>query len=342
MGVGALSFAAKAVLFPQPNLVEVREVAVPDPSPLEVLVQAAYSGVSQGTERWLLKGIYNKWGQDVPRYYPCSPGYQVAGIIEKVGASVVDLHPGDPVRLDGTRFTDLTIKQAGPAMGAHSSRLVAAAADVTKLGSEDMLLSAALFRMASVARHGVRLTQIHAGEMAVVIGLGMIGQMAAQAARENGARVIGTDLVQLRLSLGAKYSVDSVIDSSIDDIRSKVLDAAADGADVVIDTTGNSQIFDLCRDLVRYEGRIALQGVYPDPIVIEHHPTHLKRVTLTFPCGWDTSDDQALARDISEGVFQISPLITHQVPYRDASAAYDLLLRHPERTLGMVIDWRTA
>ena len=50
---------------------------------------------------------------------------------------------------------------------------------------------------------------------------------------------------------------------------------APGGADVVIDTTGDHRIFPRCRDLIRHEGRIAMQGYYPDPIQIDFHPTHL-------------------------------------------------------------------
>src|SRR3712207_8740494 len=36
----------------------------------------SYSGVSQGTERWLLLGRYNPVGQEEATRYPCFPGYQ--------------------------------------------------------------------------------------------------------------------------------------------------------------------------------------------------------------------------------------------------------------------------
>ena len=53
--------------------------------------------------------------------------------------------------------------------------------------------SAALWVMAGVGLHGARMTAVRAGEVVAVIGLGMIGQMAAQAARLRGARVIASD-----------------------------------------------------------------------------------------------------------------------------------------------------
>ena len=66
------------------------------------------------------------------------------------------------------------------------------------------LATASLFHMAGVSRHGVRLTKVEPGELVVVIGLGMIGQMSAQAARRVGARVIATDLIPLRVELAGE------------------------------------------------------------------------------------------------------------------------------------------
>ena len=91
--------------------------------------------------------------------------------------------------------------------------------------------------------------------------------------------------------------------------------------------------------LVRHEGRICLQGYYPDPIVIDFHAAHVKRVTVTFPCAWDRERDQELADDLSAHRLAIAPLITHRIPYREAQDAYRLIIDHPEESLGMVFTW---
>lgn len=196
--------------------------------------------------------------------------------------------------------------------------------------------------MAAVARHGVRLTGIRDGELVVVIGQGLIGQMSAQAARQRGARVIAADQIRLRVEASAKYSADLAMDVSEQSLDEVVRAEAPDGADVVVDTTGNSRMFETCLALVRREGRICLQGYYPEPIAIDFHPTHLKRPTVTFPCGWDAERDAELAEDLAARRTVIAPLITHRVPYHDAPSAYQLVVEHPERSLGMVFSWDEA
>ena len=65
-----MSRQAEAIVFPEPNRVEIWTVEIPAPRADEVAVRTIFSGVSQGTERWMLLGRYNRMGEDVARYYP--------------------------------------------------------------------------------------------------------------------------------------------------------------------------------------------------------------------------------------------------------------------------------
>jgi 2-desacetyl-2-hydroxyethyl bacteriochlorophyllide A dehydrogenase len=331
-----------AVVFAEPKRVEVREMEVPDPGPDEVAIRTAYSGVSQGTERWALTGRYGHYDVDFSAYYPCSPGYQAAGIVEGLGSEVTGLEIGDHVFTAGTRFLAPEHKYPGPCQASHSGYLVASRSDVTRVSPTVDLAAASLYHMAGVSRHGVRLTKVQPGELVVVIGLGMIGQMSAQAARRAGARVIATDLIPFRVRLAAGHSADRVVDANSESLEAAVHQEAPHGANVVIDTTGNSRIFDRCLGLIHKEGRITMQGYYPDPISIDFHPTHMQRPTVTFPCGWDDEFNDELAEDMAAGRIAIEPLITHRIPFREAISAYELVVAHPERSLGMVLDWSGA
>lgn len=333
---------APAVVFAEPMRVEIRDMQIPDVGPDQVGIRTVFSGISQGTERWALTGRYGHFDRDYSAYYPCSPGYQAAGVVEAVGSEVTELKAGDHVFTMGTHFLDAGHKYPGPCQASHAGYLVAAASEVWRVKPEVDLAEASLFHMAGVSRHGVRLAKVKADDLVVVIGLGMIGQMSAQACRRVGARVIATDLISARVELAAKHSADRTVDASAQPLEEVVREESPDGADVVIDTTGDHRIFDQCLRLIRREGRIAMQGYYPDPILIDFHPTHLQRPTVTFPCGWDDEFNDELAEDMATGRVAIEPLITHRFPFHDAAAAYELVLEHPELTLGMVFSWDHA
>ena len=333
---------APAVVFVEPFKMEIREMDLLEPGPTQIGIRTVYSGVSQGTERWALTGRYNHFDEDVPAYYPCSPGYQGAGVVEVVGAEVDRFAVGDHAFTMGTHFADPNHKYPGPMQASHSGYLVVEASAAWKVAPEVDLAGVSLFHMAGVSRSGVRITKIQPGDLVALIGLGMIGQMSGQAAKRAGARVIATDLISERCEAAAKYSADRVVDGSSQSLEDAVREEKPEGADVVIDTTGIASMYERCRDLVRHEGKIMMQGYYADPIVIEFHPTHLTRASVTFPCGWDDEYNDELAEDMATGRIAIEPLITHRIPYTDAAEAYELVLEHPERSLGMVLDWSGA
>jgi 2-desacetyl-2-hydroxyethyl bacteriochlorophyllide A dehydrogenase len=330
---------APAVVFPEPKRIEVRDMELPDVGPGQVGIRTAFSGVSQGTERWALTGRYGHWDADYAAYYPCSPGYQAAGVVDTVGGDVSDLAVGDHVFTMGTRFVDPAHKYPGPCQASHAAYLVADRSLVWRVDPQVDLAGASLFHMAGVSRHGVRLTQVQEGDLVAVIGLGMIGQMSAQAARRVGARVIATDLIPARVEAAAAHSADVAVDANVERIEDVVRGERPGGADVAIDTTGNPAMFERCLGLIRREGRIGMQGYYPDPITIDFHPTHMQRPLVSFPCGWDDQFNHELAADMAAGRIAIDPLITHRIPFRDATEAYELVIEHPERSLGMVLQW---
>ena len=61
--------------------------------------------------------------------------------------------------------------------------------------------------LGGIAMHGVRMAEITFGERVVILGLGLLGQLAVQILKGAGCRVFGADLdpakVQLALTLGA-------------------------------------------------------------------------------------------------------------------------------------------
>lgn len=331
----------QAVVFVEPNRVEIREMETPDPGPGQIGIKTVYSGVSQGTERWSLTGRYGHYDHDYSQYYPCSPGYQAAGVVDVVGDDVDRFEVGDHAFTMGTHFTDPDYPYPGPNQASHSGYLVVDADQAWKVSPSVDLAAASLFHMAGVSRHGVRLTEIGPTDFVVVIGLGMIGQMSAQAARRAGARVIASDLLQRRVELAAAHSADRAVNPNTENLQDVVRAESPRGADVVIDTTGISSMFGDCLELVKHEGKIAMQGYYPDPIEIDFHATHLRRPTVTFPCGWDDEFNDDLARDMADGNITIEPLITHRYHYTDSAEAYQLVLDHPEESLGMVFSWES-
>src|SRR5438552_2101698 len=76
-----------------PDVLKFEEVPVPEPKENETLVRVIASGVNPA-DPLILNGKYAK---EFGTHLPLIPGYDMAGIVEKTGASVTKLKVGDPV-----------------------------------------------------------------------------------------------------------------------------------------------------------------------------------------------------------------------------------------------------
>jgi NADPH:quinone reductase-like Zn-dependent oxidoreductase len=215
----------RAVWIPRPGppeVLEVREGPEPLPKGGEVLVRVRASGVNFADVAARL-GVY----PDAPPF-PCVVGYEVAGTVERAGADVADLRPGDRV-LALTRFGGYAEAVAIPAaqvfpMPAAMSFEEGAAIPVNYLTAVLMLR-----RFANV-REGERVL-VHAAA-------GGVGMAAIQLCRIAGAEVIGTASASKHETL-RQMGVAHCIDYRIEDFEEGVKRVTGGrGVDVALDATG--------------------------------------------------------------------------------------------------------
>jgi threonine dehydrogenase-like Zn-dependent dehydrogenase len=159
-----------------------------------------------------------------------------------------------------------------------------------------------------------------------VWGLGPIGQMCARIALHQGAgRVIGVDVVPERLSLAAKYGVETIDFGGVDKVRDVILDLTENrGVDAAIDAVGleasgsivgsilqttkvqldRATALRECMASIRRGGTLSISGVYAGPI-------------QAFPLG-DLFDMQIQVRmgqaNVRRWVDDIMPLLTDEDP----------------------------
>lgn len=317
----------RAVVVYGVNDVRVEEIPVPEIAPEEVRVRVRYSGVSVGTERWIVTGQR----PDAP--FPMIPGYQNCGVVEAVGSLVKNVQPGDRVSIGRTRV----LPPIHPGWSGHVGVAVANAGDAIPIPDEVSWEEAALERLAAVGLRGARMANIKPGDNVVIIGQGMIGNLLGQIVRGWGAFVIASDRLPFRVSLSRQLSADIAVHADHEDIREVVKSNYPRGADVVVEATGFADNIPLCLDLVREQGRILLQGWYPGDVSFNFHQAHLKRVTVHFPCYLEGED--VILSMLARQSLRIQPLITHILPASLAAEAYRMILEEPGRIMGMILDW---
>jgi len=324
----------KRIVFPRASEVEIEEFEVQKPNDRQVLVETVNSLISPGTETAWLNALPN-----TPMTFPQHPGYSNTGVISAIGKEVTKVQVGDKV------FS------AQP----HATHILCDESVVSKFPSSLSFENATFTYLVEIALQGVRKARIELGEATVVIGLGLVGQLALQLVKLCGALPsIGADFLENRVSLAKKLGADYVINAQKVDLAEEVK-ALTDGrgASVVIDATGSPQAPSMAVKLARRFGRIVLLGstrgetnfnfysVHTEGITVIGAHTSTRPYTDSSPGLWPPVEERALAfKLLSQGKLVVEDLVTMRMPYTEAKRAYKMLAESKNTVTGILLNWK--
>jgi len=319
-----------------PRKIELQEQLFQKLSDNSILVQNEYTAISVGTE--VYNFIYGKEPNSKTKF-PRTTGYCNAGIVIEVGKEINGIVPGDRV--------------AG--QGNHASHSILTGM-IHKIPDTVSSKEAAFMVMCATSLHGHRVANPKLGESVVVTGMGIVGQLAASFARLSGALpIIAIDLDNFRLSRAKARGIDICINpEEVSDISSIIsTNCITDGADLVIEATGISSIYQTALSLSRTGGRFLALGSPRNSVNFSFlEDVHLREVTILgahqpktpdesgiyYP--WSKQRDRELILHLMKTKkLVIEDLITHEVNPFQCQSVYDMLADYPHEVLGTVFDW---
>ena len=178
----------------------------------------------------------------------------------------------------------------------------------------------------------------------VIIGQGPMGLLFSHMISNLGARtVITSDLVDFRLSASKKMRATHTVNSAKEDLVAAVAEIT-DGrmADLVIEVVGHqTETINQCLQLLKRGGTLLAFGV-PDDEVYDFHFADFFRKNLQFigSVGPDAPNDFPLAMDmIAQGRFDVSPIITHHLPFTEAQLGFEMALNKKDEAVKIVFDY---
>ncbi len=300
----------------------------PQPQDSEILIRTHYSGITNGTERHALLA------EHVFTHFPSRHGYQHVGTVEAVGSKVRGFQPGDWVfhgRYVGHRgWHVVNVAHANvDAIGSHLC---------LPLPDDVDYKHCALFGVAGVAMRHVRRCRVAPAQNVWVVGLGLIGQFAAQAARALGAKVTATDVNEHRLAVAEKLGAHCVLDAR-DDKTTEALKAGGP-YDCILDCSGIASLIpQIQRDgLLAYHGVIGLLAVRSET-TFHWSMLHSRESSIEVSCHFGLDDLRVVLHFVRQGVMRVEPLMSHCVSIDQAPAIYETLRDRPSELLGVVFDW---
>ncbi|MDH5439064.1 MAG: zinc-binding dehydrogenase [Candidatus Bathyarchaeota archaeon] len=332
------------VTFPNRLKTEIESFEIGEIREREALIETEASLISTGTELTALTGDFpdsSAWSRYVK--YPFIAGYSSVGRIVDVGHEVEEFEVGDRVA----------------ATSPHATYAIVEAERLIKIPDNVALEEACFHTIASGAMNSVRLANISMGESVVVIGLGLLGQMATIFSRTAGAfPVAAVDLADGRLRLARVSGATSTLRGDRwEDVKASVEELTRGRmADKVFEVTGNPDVVPKAMGLIKRQGCLVVLSSPRGKTVLDFHDevnspsrliigTHFgSQPAYETPYNpWTRRRNTELFFDlISAGVLKINHLVTHRYPWREAEKAYKMLLEDRTRALGVILLFKTG
>ncbi|MCA4962033.1 bi-domain-containing oxidoreductase [Pseudomonas sp. Y24-6] len=346
------------------GIVEINEVPVPSLSDRFVLVRNTVSVISAGTEKTkidmgkksllqkakarpdLVKQVIGKIRTEGLKKTlqtvnsrldsPSPLGYSCAGTVVAAGGMVEGIQPGDRVACGGADYAN------------HAEFVAVPKNLIVKIPDNVSDEEAAFTTVGSIALQGVRLAEPLLGETFLVVGLGLLGQIAVQLLKANGCNVIGTDLDPALVARAKSYGAVAVLPGSdIQNICNAL--TAGHGVDGVLVCAGTSSnaVIEMCGAVTREKGRVVVVGAVRMDIPREDYFKKEISVVISrsygpgrydpfyeengndYPYGYVRFTEQRNMETfltlVSQGRLDIKGLITHRFTVDDAALAYHLI-----------------
>jgi len=368
---------------------ELAVVEVPEPACLPgfVLVRNAFSFISTGTERAVresarssllakarqrpdqvrkvlekvrTEGVASAFEKVRARLEEPSPlGYSTAGIVLEVGEGVQGFHTGDRVACAGAGYAN------------HAEIVSVPKNLVAPIPAGVSFEEACGTTLCAIALQGLRVGEVAIGEVAGVIGLGLLGQIAVQLLKASGCTVVGVDLDASMVEKAKEMGADYVL-LRTDDVEELVRTVSGGhGLDLTLlcAASKSNDPIELAAKLTRKKGRIVAVGDVsmnvPRP---DFYPKELElRLSTSYGPGRYDPDYEERGHDypyayvrfterrnmetalslMAEGKLRLAPLVNHRFPVDRAEDAYALVEgKGSVRPLGILFDygleWRGA
>jgi len=360
--------------------VQVLEVPRPAAAPTEVLVRTIASVISPGTERAVTapaqsgllarararpdlvrqvvrqaraEGIVTAAHAARSRLAGDLPlGYSAAGEVVEVGSAVSGLRAGQLVATGGAGKASHAEFQAVPGL------LCAVVPD--RVPAQD----AAFATVAAIALHGLRLAEAGPGSKVVVIGLGLVGQLAARLAMVSGCDVAGIDPAphaRIVATGSGVLALDELGDATTDQV---VAWSRGRGADAVLICAASPASAPVTRAPALCRDRAAVVIVGDVGLELDRAPLYERELSLRFarsygPGRYDPSYEawgvdypagqvrwtegrnfEAVLDLLAAGRLRVSDLVTHRFGIGDAAAAYELIERRADPYLAIQLTYQ--
>jgi 2-desacetyl-2-hydroxyethyl bacteriochlorophyllide A dehydrogenase len=325
---------ARRVVFTGKQEVSLQNFEPDDVGEGKVLLRSIMSLMSTGTENICFNRLFEPgthWDRWVK--YPFFPGYSMVSVVEKVGAGVTSVKPGDRV-----------VARLG-----HASHHLIKEEQCYPCPAEIDPKQAAWFALAKITFMGAKAAEYRLGDNVLIIGAGPIGQMSIRWANAAGAqRITVVDMVEQRLAMAKMGGATAVVTQSIDKAADEIIKANGGQApNVIMDTTGNEHVFAHALGVAPKFGRVIIMGDTGAPSQ-QRLSSDVMVKGLRITAAHDSHEDETWKAKtiyplfftmVTSGRMNLNSLNTHTFAPEECKKAYEVANTQRGQTMGILFDW---
>ena len=319
---------------------EIDQVAVPEPTGSDVLIEVAASSIC-GTDVHIFD--WNAWAQrhiHPPRVF----GHEMSGHVVATGPDVTELKPGTFVAAE-THVVDHTCRQCLRGLYHLCENVRVLGVDRDGSFAEYVVLPETVLwktsptippELACIQEPlgnavDAALVEDLTGQTVLITGCGPTGLFAAAVARTAGAAmIIATDVSAYRLDLAKQVGVDHLLDAkteTADRIAAAIREiTAGEGVDASLEMSGNPTALHQAFSAVKNGGRVTLFGIPTGPINCDlANEIIFKGIRVYGITGRQLFKTWYRLTGLFQAGLNIKPAITHTFPMKDFARGFELI-----------------
>ncbi len=279
---------------------------------------------------------------------PMTMGYSSAGVVLACGAGVQEFKPGDRVASNGPHAAVVCVPK----------HLCARVPDNVPFEQASFAF------LGAIALQGVRLARLGLGDVAFVVGLGLVGQITVALLRANGCRVLGTDPDASKCALAVQLGADRAEPGMGGRVVLGLTHGLGADAVLITASTKSDGPVEVAGEAVRQKGRVVAVGAVG--LNLPRRPYYFKEAEFVVSCSsgpgrydpeyeerghdypaghvrWTEQRNMQAILDLMSGNrLDLAPLITHRFPIANAESAYRLIETGAEPYVAIVLEYPGA
>jgi len=314
------------------------------PASDEVRLDVGFVGIC-GTDMHIYHGVMDQ--RVAP---PQIIGHELSGTVAEIGSDVTNINIGDRVvvrPLDycgncpacdaGHSHICHQLKFMGiDTPGAFQQSWTVNARTLHKLPAAVSLEHGALIEPLAVACHDVARSRLKAGEHAVVIGGGPIGQLIAQVAKSVGANVMISEVNNSRLTFAKNNNIKTV-NPVTEDLNAEVQAwSNGKGADVVFEVSGVQQAIDAMTQIAAVRGRICMVAIHSEKPQVDLFQFFWKELELLGARVYEATDFEKAIELIATKAIDVAPYISSVSSLSEINDAFASMSGNPQGMKALV------